>query len=122
MKISIKCNDIELEASIKDTETGQIIYNSLPIKTRVEVWGNELYFEIPEYIDLEADAIAEVEPGSLAYWPTGRCFCIFWGPTPLSTDEMPVAAGAVNVFGSIEGDLSLLNTFKQGSTVSIKKS
>ncbi|TFF90402.1 MAG: hypothetical protein EU548_03160, partial [Promethearchaeota archaeon] len=34
----------------------------------------------------------------------GNGFCIFWGPTPASSGEKPVAASPVNVFAKIEGD------------------
>ena len=44
---------------------------------------NEIYFPIP--VEAEAENAATlVEEGDLAYWPEGRCFCIFFSLTPAS--------------------------------------
>lgn len=121
MKISLQFETISLEATLNHTETGKTIYNALPIEARVSVWGKELYFEIPEYINLEDGAIAQVNEGDLAYWPSGRCFCIFWGPTPLSSGSKPVAASAVNVFGNIAINITSLDSIKDGESIVIEK-
>ena len=102
-QLSIFINDIELKASLLDTSTADAIYNILPIKGRTSKWGDEIYFEIPVNLGEEAEASEEVEVGDLAFWPVGSAFCIFFGRTPVSTNDKPRAYSPVNIFGKIEG-------------------
>ena len=37
--------------------------------------------------------------GDVAYWPEGRCICVFFGPTPISKAGKPVPASAVVIVG-----------------------
>lgn len=101
MKIIIRFATYEVEADLYDTPTGRSIYQMLPIQQNVNTWGEEIYFPIHVTPPLEADASAEVTVGDLAYWPKLPAFCIFFGPTPASTDETPVAASPVNIFGRL---------------------
>jgi hypothetical protein len=49
-------------------------------------------------------------------------FCIFFGPTPVSTDSTPVAASPVNVFGKLTNlDKKALRSIGNGETVRIDK-
>lgn len=120
-KIQIKINSLKLEATVFDTPTGETIYNSLPLKASVNCWGDEIYFSIPVNMDEEHDAREEVEVGDLAFWPVGSAFCIFFGPTPMSSGSTPRAASPVNVFGKINGEIDELKNVTFGSTVSITK-
>ena len=81
--------------------TAQKIIDALPIESNARTWGDEVYFDIPVHADEENPQV-EVEVGALAYWPSGSCFCIFFGRTPASRGEKPAAASNVNVFGKIE--------------------
>ena len=46
-----------------------------------------------------------VDVGDLAYWPPGRAFCIFFGPTPVSRGTACRPASPVNVVGKIVGEM-----------------
>ncbi|MFX0197628.1 MAG: cyclophilin-like family protein [Candidatus Hodarchaeota archaeon] len=40
--------------------------------------------------------------GDLCFWPPGRCFCIFFGPTPISTEHGKIRpTGPVNKIGRL---------------------
>jgi hypothetical protein len=67
----------------------------------------------------EPDARAEVEVGELGYWPVGRAFCIFFGPTPASTDERPRAYSPVNVLGRVLGDVTCFRAVREGTRVRV---
>ena len=122
MKLIIKFSTWEVEAEIFDTPTGKAIYDALPFKRNVNTWGEEIYFEIPVFSDLEDGAVAEVSVGELAYWPNMPAFCIFFGPTPVSTGETPVAASAVNVFGRLlEVDRERLLKVTDGENVMVER-
>lgn len=119
MKVRIKSGNTEAIAELKDTETAKAIYDALPIEGNANTWGDEIYFEIPVSLELEDDAIEIVEKGDIAYWPQGKCFCIFFGKTPASTDNKPRAASKVNVFGKIAGDYNIFKKIKDGDKVII---
>jgi hypothetical protein len=118
-KIIIKTKDMSVEAELKDTPTAEIIFKSLPLEGNANVWGDEIYFEIPLDLELEPEAQEEVEIGDLAYWPSGTAFCIFFGPTPVSTDERPRAYSPVNVFGKITEDAILFKNVSQGEKIQV---
>lgn len=107
--ITINAGEIQVEAELNDSKTASEISAILPLEGTANLWGDEIYFEIPLEIEAEPDAREEVDAGDLAYWPEGRAFCIFFGPTPVSTDSRPRAYSPVNVFGRITGDASRLN-------------
>lgn len=122
MKIIIRFASYQVEAELYDTPTGQAIYNSLPLQKNVNTWGDEIYVVIPTKASLEAGAQAEVSVGELAYWPNMPAFCIFFGATPASTGDTPVAASAVNVVGKLSTvDLENLRRIPDGENVTIEK-
>jgi hypothetical protein len=69
----------------------------------------------------ESDARADVEVGELGYWPVGHAFCIFFGPTPVSSGAKPRAASPVNIFGQIIGDATQLRIVPDGAKVLVKR-
>lgn len=118
LKISIK--NLSIVAELNKSETAEKIHKILPIKTKITKWGNELYFTIPMHTELEADSREILEIGELGFWPTGNAFCIFWGPTPLSTDNNPRAVSPVNIFGKIIGDTTVFNKVLNNDNISIE--
>jgi hypothetical protein len=48
-------------------ETRRALADALPVEGQAVRWGDELYFDVPVDVDLEANARAEVEPGTVAY-------------------------------------------------------
>jgi len=119
MKILISVEDISLEAQLNETDTARAIAAALPINGKAKRWGKEIYFDIPVDAGQGPDAREEVAVGDLGYWPPGKAFCIFFGPTPASIDDKPRAASPVNVFGHISGDPSGLDKVQDGTPVSI---
>ena len=121
MKITITAGNVSLPAELNDDPTAQQIAAALPIEGKANIWGDEIYFEIPVIVDQEPDARAEVEVGELGYWPVGHAFCIFFGPTPVSTDEKPRAYSPVNILGRVLGDVTKFKGTSNGTTVKIEK-
>ena len=120
-RINISVENLSVEAEMLDTPTGQKILKALPIESSANVWGDEIYFDIPLRLEKEPEARAEVEVGDLAYWPAGPAFCIFFGPTPVSTGDRPRAYSPVNVFGRILGDAKQFKGVASGATVRVTK-
>ena len=118
-KITIKVSGLSIDAELLQTPTASAIYASLPLDGSVNVWGDEIYFEIPLQLELEDDARQDVEVGDLAYWPSGPAFCIFFGPTPVSRGGVPRAYSPVNVFGRVKGDALVFKNVANGSRIII---
>ncbi|MFX1572524.1 MAG: cyclophilin-like fold protein [Promethearchaeota archaeon] len=94
----------------KNPKTCEAIWNALPFEVNLARWGEELYGEIPVSIGQENSQV-DCEVGDVGYWPSGSGFCIFFGPTPASKEDKPVAASPVNIFAKIEGDAKIFNQF-----------
>lgn len=109
-----------VEFEFKDNKTADEIKKILPIKGIVNRWGDEIYFEIPLKIKEKENTKQIMEVGDVAYWREGNCFCIFFGKTPLSKDDKPVAADFVNVFGKIKGNINILKKSEDGDEIIIK--
>jgi hypothetical protein len=106
--IKIILGSLTLQAQLNDSPTAQKIWEALPIETSFSTWGDEIYFSIPVAMELESDAQEVVESGDLGYWPSGNAFCIFFGPTPISSEGEIRPASAVNMIGRIIDDATKL--------------
>jgi uncharacterized protein len=120
-QIVISAGSVRAEAVLNDSPTAQQLWEALPIEGKANVWGDEIYFEIPVSAEQAPDARAEVQVGELGYWPVGRAFCIFYGPTPASRGEEPRAYSPVNVLGKITGDATVFRGVRGGTTVRIER-
>jgi len=120
-KIIITAGSVSLPAELDDKPTARQVWDALPIEGRANVWGDEIYFETPVRTAQEPDARADVEVGELGYWPPGNAFCIFYGPTPVSTGERPRAASPVNILGRVLGDATTFREVPGGSLVRITR-
>ncbi len=110
MNIKIRVGGVALNAVLNDTPTAKQVAQALPLNSRFNTWGDEIYFSIPVEAELEEDAREEVQMGDLGYWPAGRAFCIFFGPTPMSKEDKIIPASAVNIIGKITDDAARLKT------------
>jgi hypothetical protein len=118
-KIRITAGAIEAKAELNDTRTAQAIWEALPIKGRVNLWGDEIYFSIPLSLKLEAGQEV-VSIGDLGYWPDGNAFCIFFGLTPVSRGDEIRPASPVNVFGKVIGDATIFKKIAIGTEITIR--
>ena len=119
-KIRIRAGEVELPASLNDTGAAELIWNALPIKASASTWGEEIYFSTSVEAGLEAPREV-VEVGDIGYWPSGRAFCIFFGPTPVSSGDEIRPASAVDVIGKIEGDAKLFRKVRSGEEIVVEK-
>jgi hypothetical protein len=114
-KITIKINKETFPAELNDSEVAQAIVESLPLSVRMSKWGEEYYGDCGLNFKLDDTAREEMEVGELAYWPPGTAFCIFFGPTPASRGNTPVAASAAIPLGMITENIPALK--KQGGSI-----
>jgi len=119
-RIRIRANTIEVTAELNNTKTAEAIWEALPVRSQVSLWGEEIYFSIPIHLELE-NGQELVDIGDLGYWPPGSAFCIFFGPTPTSRGEEIRPASPVSVFGKVIGDAKVLSQIKQGAEITVER-
>lgn len=119
--ISITAGQVTLPAELNDSPTAQLVWEALPIEGPAKTWGDEVYFEVPVEAGPAPDARAEMDVGELAYWPMGRALCIFFGPTPASTDQRPRAYSPVNALGRVQGDATRFRAVQEGEVVRVER-
>ena len=119
-KITIKSedNEIELKVEFTDNPTAAKIKESLPIESKVKTWGDEIYFDTGIAAPAEG-ATVDVAVGDIAYWPDGKCLCIFFGRTPASSGDKPVPASEVVIVGKTTVEPALLRKVKPGSKITV---
>jgi len=111
---------VEALTAGENPKTAEAIWAVLPIKGNANRWGNEIYFSIP--VDFkEEKARAEVEVGSIAYWPPGKALCIFFGATPVSQHGEPRAYSPVNVFAKVVGDPTVFKRVRDNDEVLLER-
>ena len=117
MNILIEAGPVVMEATLHDSPTGRALFEALPLETQAQTWGDEIYFGVPVVRRLDETAVDTVSSGDLGYWPTGKAFCIFFGPTPISGPGEIRPASAVNLVGRIQGQPEVFQKVKPGDTV-----
>lgn len=92
---------IELDDS-SSPKTFEAILDYLPVKLKINRWGDELYTDPTEInVKEEENARTEVNELDVAYWSEGKALCLFFGPTPISTNGKILAYSPVNIVGKI---------------------
>jgi len=119
--LRISAGPVTALAELNDSPTARLLWDALPMDGKANRWGDEIYFAIPVDADEEPNAVAAVEVGTIAFWPPGNAFCIFWGPTPASRGSQPMAASPVNVLGKIDGDASQFERVSSGARVRLER-
>jgi hypothetical protein len=118
--IVITVGELSVEARLNLSQTATAIWGALPISAKAETWGDEIYFDVDVTAGLESPREV-VEAGDLGYWPPGRAFCIFFGPTPMSRGGEIRPASPVSVVGRIAGDPKVFKTVRAGSPVTVRR-
>ena len=73
----------------------------LPFTVDLNVWGDEIYTSKSPISQPEENAQSPVQLNDVAYWPTGKAICLFYGLTPIGNPGEITPASPVNVIGKI---------------------
>jgi len=94
----------------------------LPFSVDLNVWGDEIYTSKSPITQPEENAKSLVQLNDVAYWPTGKAICLFYGSTPIGNPGEITPASPVNVLGKIiSPDKSILNNADgKSATFSLK--
>jgi hypothetical protein len=119
-KITIKTEKSEIQAELNQSKTAELIWNKLPLEGKSNLWGDEIYFEVPIKTELE-NGRDIINKGEIGYWPLGNAVCLFFGPTPASQGEEIRAASPVSIIGNITDKLEVLKEVKSGEKIRLEK-
>jgi len=112
---------IELDDTFSP-KTCKSIIDSLPFSVNAHVWGEEIYTDESPISQSEENAKDLVSINDVAYWPSGKAVCLFFGPTPIGKKDEIKPYSPVNVVGKIiEPDKSIIKKFNVGAKISFKK-
>jgi len=98
--------------------TAKKLLDSLPISATPVCWGGEFYFDVPFHVGPE-NSTDDLKVGDICFWPPGDVLCIFFGRTPISTNDRPKPASAVNVVGFLD-DARRLSRLSEPSRITIR--
>lgn len=113
-KILVQFDDKSITLELDDSDSPKTVesfLNSLPFDATLNVWGEEIYTSSsPINVGLE-NAKSPVNLNDVAYWPTGKAICLFYGETPMGKKGEITPASPVNVIGKIlEPDKSVIDS------------
>lgn len=104
---------------LDDVDELEKLVEKSPFKSEANRWGEEIYFELPVKLRLKGERTL-MEVGEVAYWPEGNSLCLFFGPTPMSKGDKPVAYSDVKPLGRVVEGLENLGKVKDGEEITIK--
>ena len=118
--IRITAGEVTATAALDGSRTADAIWKALPLEAKASTWGDEVYFDIGVRIAPESPR-ETVQLGDLGYWPPGSAFCIFFGPTPMSSGDEIRPASGVNVFGTVDGDPRVFKKVRSGTKITLQR-
>ena len=124
IKVEIpKLTNIELELDDSSSpKTVKSFLECLPFTVGTNLWGEEIYTDESPINVGEENAKPLVELFDVAFWPTGKAICLFYGNTPIGEKNEIKPYSPVNVIGKIlDPDKSILAELKNGMNVTFQK-
>lgn len=119
-EMRIVTGKVQRKAVLNSSSMAEALWKSLPQTSSVSRWGDEIYFTISvEPAGGEKKEV--VEKGDIAFWPPGKAFCIFFGPTPMSQGEEIRAASPVVMLGKVQGSLEEFRKVQDGDEIRLEK-
>ena len=115
--------EIELDDSNSPNTVKKFVEN-LPFTVGMNLWGEEIYTDESPIKEKEENAKPLVELNDVAYWPSGKAICLFYGPTPIGEKDEIKPYSPVNVIGKIlKPEKSVLEKISDGleATFQLKK-
>ena len=91
--------------------TVESFLDNLPFTLELNVWGDEIYTSSSPITVPEENSKSPVSLNDVAYWPTGKAICLFYGHTPIGKNGEITPASPVNIIGKImDPDKSVIDT------------
>ena len=116
-KLILKFNSKIFEINLRNTETARLITKSIPIKSKIQMWGEEIFFNTNIQVKLEDDAKQVIKLGELAFWTEGSAIAIGYGKTPVSIDQEIRLIGPCNIWADANFKKSDFDNIKSGDEI-----
>ena len=118
---NLKNIELELDDSSSPKSVKSFLEN-LPFTVGINLWGDEIYTDESPINILEENAKSPVTLFDVAFWPTGKAICLFYGSTPIGKKNEIKPYSPVNIIGKIlHPDKKILSELKNGTKVTFKK-
>ena len=94
----------------------------LPFSVTGHLWGEEIYTDESPITQDEENSRDLVNFNDVAYWPSGKAICLFFGPTPIGKEGEIKPYSPVNIIGKIiNSNKSVIKNFKEGTKITFQK-
>ena len=103
-------NSLLIILELDDTNSPKTVNDfieKLPFSVDLNVWGDEIYTSKSPITQPEENAKSLVQLNDVAYWPTGKAICLFYGSTPIGNPGEITPVSPVNVLGKIISQTNL---------------
>ena len=120
MRVRVRTTRGVFEATLNGAPIAREILDHLPIRSTVQRWGEEIYFDVPVRM-VNTHPTREVAVGDIAYWPEGPSVCIFFGKTPASTDAEPRPASDITIIGHTTAPARMLRGITEGAAITVER-
>ena len=120
-KCKIRINTHCFMVLLRDTPTAEEIWKKLPIKSNVQIWGEEIYFNCSVFSVKEKKSVEVLNFGEIAFWPNGKVVVIGFGKTPISKNNEIRLVDKCNVWGDTRFNLKKLKDIKTDEVVTVEK-
>ena len=95
---------------------------SLPFSVTAHIWGEEIYTDESPITQSEENAKDLVDLNDVAYWPSGKAICLFFGPTPIGKKGEIKPYSPVNIIGKITNpDKTILSKINEGMKITFDR-
>ena len=118
-KLILKFNSKLFEINLRNTETARLIADTVPIKSKIQTWGEEIFFNTNLQVKLEYDARDVMQLGELAFWTEGSAIAIGYGKTPVSVGQEIRLIGPCNVWADCSFKKSDFDNIESGDEISL---
>ena len=116
ISVQISNNAVTIELDDKDSpNTVNEFLKKIPFTAGINLWGEEIYTDESPISQNEENAKDLLDLNDVAYWPTGKAICLFYGPTPIGKKGEIKPYSPVNVIGKIVNpDKKILSNIEDG--------
>lgn len=120
-EIKLTVGKVTIRARLADTPTADRIWAALPITSRAQTWGEEVYFAVPLSCEREAGARDVVQAGEIAFWPDGDAIALGFGRTPISRGDEIRLASPCNIWAQAMDDVRALKSARAGEPIKVER-
>lgn len=121
-QILIRAGQAVVRARLLNTPTADRLWQTLPIYSTAETWGQALHFKTHVETGREAKPQRRVKPGQIAFWVEDDRVIIGFGETPLSKPGEIFLPAPANIWAEALDDVRAFASVRPGERVAVLQS